>query len=289
MATVLNAKEQAKVGRYPNRRRDRFQGIELPNVSRFLNQGFNWYVPRYLRRHFSTVRVARNAAPVLNPDRAVICFANHSGWWDPLIATLLNQLFMGGRTAYAPIDQDALDNYPVFRRLGFYGIDLDSLRGAKQFLAVTRELLKHAETAIWMTPGGTFADVRSRTTFQPGLAHLAATVSEVTLVPLALEYTFWEERTPEALVEFGEPVTTRRRKATKEEWRQELEDRLAAVQASLARKAIARAAEEFEIVLDGSAGVGGWYDVLRRAKSFLAGRSFEPRHGHVPTRNQTDV
>ena len=128
--------------------------VELPQVSRFLSWGFHWYVPRYLRRHFNAVRVAKQTVPTVRSDGPLICFANHPGWWDPLIAFLLNECYFAGRTAYSPIDEQALKQYPVFRRLGFYGIDLDSLSGAKRFLAVSRGLLKNSQTAIWITPGG---------------------------------------------------------------------------------------------------------------------------------------
>ncbi len=252
--------------------------VELPEVSPFLSRGFNWYVRRYLRRHFNAVRVASDTPPVLKSDEAVICFVNHPGWWDPLFGFLLNRLYMSGRTPYMPIDQSALDQYPVFRKLGFYGIDLDSMAGARRFLSITRELLREPTTAIWMTPGGKFADVRHRTTFQPGLGHLAAThPTGVAFVPLAMEYTFWEERTPEALMEFGEPVRTTAAKS-KADWERDLEDRLAATQASLAEKAIARQPDRFEVPLDGSAGVGGCYDLARRIRSLATGGRFDPRH-----------
>jgi len=251
----------------------------LPAVSPFLWYGFTRYASRYLQRHFNAVRVAKDGAPDLSGDEAVICFANHPGWWDPLIAILLHQTYFAERTAYAPIDQQALDQYPIFRKLGFYGIDLESLEGAKRFLFVTRELLKHPSTAIWMTPGGRFADVRAPTTFEPGLAHLAANVSGVRLVPVALEYTFWEERTPEALVEFGSCVHTAARDLSKEEWQSELERQLAATQASLAQKVISRDPARFDVLLAGSAGVGGWYDFFRRMKAMLLGSRFDPRHG----------
>jgi 1-acyl-sn-glycerol-3-phosphate acyltransferase len=249
--------------------------------------GFSWYVSRYLRRHFNAVRVAKDTAPSLRCDEAVICFVNHPGWWDPLMAFLLNELYMSNRIAYTPIDQAALEHYPVFRKLGFYGIDLGSLKGARRFLSVTRLLLKRPTAAIWMTPGGKFCDVRSRTLFQPGLGHLAANLRRVALVPLALEYTFWEERTPEALAEFGEPIRASAGKS-KNAWQKELEASLAATQQSLAEKAMARQPEQFDTPLDGSAGVGGWYDLARRTKSFLTGKAFDPRHRRDDARRRAD-
>ncbi len=288
LATAPNMPEETVVARREKRGPAARELAGLPAVSPFLSRGFNWYVPRYLRRHFNAVRVVKQTAPELSAQDAVICFANHPGWWDPLFAILLNRLYMPERTVYAPIDQTALDQYPIFRKLGFYGIDMHSLEGAKRFLAVTRALLQQPHTAIWMTPGGRFADVRSRTTFAPGLGHVAATVSGVTLVPVALEYTYWEERTPEALVAFGRPTVTQASERSKDEWQRELEERLAEAQSSLADRAISRDAAGFDIVLEGSAGVGGWYDRCRRLKSFVMRTEFEPRHSRSPQRNRAD-
>lgn len=261
--------------------------VELPQISAFMAKGFNRYLPRYLSRHFNAVRIVKDSAPSLRADEPVICFANHPGWWDPLMAFLLNRLYMAPRTVYAPIDESALAQYPVFRKLGFYGIDLNSANGARRFLSTTRALLEQPTTAIWITPGGKFCDVRARTTFQPGLVHLAANLDGVPLVPLAIEYTFWEERTPEALVEFGSPLRASRG-TSKSAWQEALEGSLAATQASLAEKAIARRPEQFDVPLDGSAGVGGWYDLLRRARSLLTGKGFDPRHHRDDRGNRAD-
>ncbi len=251
---------------------------ELPVVSAWLAVGFAWYVRRYFRRHFNAVRIAQQGVPHLATDAPVVCFANHPGWWDPLVANLLHQRYFSGRTAYSPIDQRALAQYPIFRRLGFYGIEMQSLEGAKRFLSVTRTLLESPRTAIWMTPSGRFDDVRVRTHFQPGLAHLASKVSGVILLPLAIEYTFWDERTPEALVEFGEPFVTATGLHPKHEWPAILEERLAETQARLAEKAMSRDESRFDVVLDGSAGVGGIYDGWRQVSSWVKRSKFNPRH-----------
>ena len=42
---------------------------------------------------------------------------------------------------------------------------------------------------------------------------------------------------------------------------------------------IARDAERFEAVIDGVAGVGGLYDLMRRGRSLLTGTKFRARHG----------
>jgi len=255
------------------------RNADMPRVSSFLLWGFDRYVRRLLKKNFSAVRVVKGSTPDLPKDSPVVCYANHPGWWDPLIAHLLNDHFMQGRTLYAPIDQRALEKYRIFTKLGYYGIDIDSAEGAKRFLATTKRLLRTSTTAIWMTPGGRFSDVRERTVFEPGLPHVAATTSEIMLVPVAVEYSFWEERTPEALVNFGAPVVSG--EGVKADWQSRLEEALAEAQRKLAEKAIGRRREDFKIILQGSAGVGGIYDLGRRLKALLRGERFDPRHESI--------
>ncbi len=130
----------------------------------------------------------------------------------------------------------------------------------------------------WVTPGGRFSDTRRPVEFQPGLAHLASQLTRPHRAPLAIEYAFWEERAPEALVEFGEPFLTQSGAHSKHVWPALLEERLAQTQARLAEKAMSRDPSRFEIVLDGSAGVGGIYDAWRRLTAWSRLARFDPHH-----------
>ena len=101
---------------------------DLPRTSTPLLRGFNWYVPRYFRRHFNAVRMANCTVIERVPhDEAIVCFANHPSWWDPLLAFLISQVWLPGRTVYAPIDLAALRQYPIFQHLGFFGIECASV------------------------------------------------------------------------------------------------------------------------------------------------------------------
>ena len=47
-----------------------------------------------------------------------------------MIAHFLNRTLFPTRQFYAPIDADALQQYPVFGKLGFYGVNMDTTSGA---------------------------------------------------------------------------------------------------------------------------------------------------------------
>jgi hypothetical protein len=102
----------------------------------------------------------------------------------------------------------------------------------------------------------------------------------VTAIPLAIEYTFWNERLPEVLVRFGDPV-----KFDDDEWSQptasitqRLERQLESTMDRLAEDVQLRSAAGFTTLLAGRAGVGGVYDVWRRLLARLQGRDFDASH-----------
>ncbi|MEM8681075.1 MAG: lysophospholipid acyltransferase family protein, partial [Planctomycetota bacterium] len=133
-----------------------YETPRIPKMTPWLLWGFQGYVTRYLRKHFNAVRLTRNSVPDLEAAEPVIIFGNHPGWWDPLMACFLNRRLFHPRRGYSPIDGEALAHYPIFGRLGYYGIQMDSLQGAKQFLATSRAILHQPDSALWITPGGQF-------------------------------------------------------------------------------------------------------------------------------------
>lgn len=257
--------------------------VALPTITPWLFNGFYKFCRYYLRKHFHAVAVDRReliARPV-DPSAALICYANHPGWWDPIIAIHLCQSCFPGRRFYAPIDAEALKKYGIFAKLGFYGIDTHSLQGAASFLKTSRRILTEPNTSIWITPEGRFADPRDhQANLMPGLAHLALQQPNLYLVPLAIEYVFWEERLPEALMRLGPPILSADINAlSKEECSQLLTSRLRETQQSLAESAIARRSEDFEIQLSGKVGAFSFYDIFRTLRGKLSGQKIELQHG----------
>jgi 1-acyl-sn-glycerol-3-phosphate acyltransferase len=261
-------------------------GGNTPRVSPLLLSLFSRYAQGYLARHFHAVRLSRAGLPDPEPlsGRPVIVYLNHPSWWDPLAGMLLALRLFPGRRHYSPIDAAALGKYRFFERLGFFGIEPGTARGARRFLSVAQEILSQPDAMLWITAGGRFADPRERPVrLQSGLGHLASRMREGVLLPLALEYPFWEVRFPEALARFGEPISLGYDGLLPDAWTAVLEKRLAAAQDALAAEALARDPASFETLLGGSAGVGGVYDAWRRLRSRVRGERFRPEHGDRST------
>ncbi len=254
-----------------------------PQISVLLLNWFTWYSRRYLRRHFHSLRISRAGSPPEARGFPLVVYSNHASWWDALVCLVLKQEFFPARNTFTPIDAAMLERYKFFRKLGFFGVEQRTRRGAAQFLRTAGNVLREPDSLLAITPQSRFADVRERPVrFAAGLGHLAARVGQAVLVPMAMECVFWEERLPEILVRFGEPVeiTAREPKPfAAKHWTTLFEQKLQTTQDALAAEAQRRDSDDFRVVLRGGAGQGGVYDLWRGLKAKWRGEQFRREHG----------
>lgn len=236
-----------------------------------LFRAFGWYLRWFFWRNFHAVRIACAGVPDVPLDHPLIIYSNHPSWWDPALFMLLSNTILRQRTGYGPMEAEALQRYKLFRRLGVYGINTATRQGAARFMTVSLRILSKPATALWVTSEGHFTDARLRPIrLRPGLAHLARRVPGVIIVPLAIEYTFWNERQPEALLRFGKPIRASvGRNCTVAAWNAVLEHGLAETMDDLAKDATRRDPTLFRPILQGRAGIGGIYDVWRRLTAMM--------------------
>lgn len=254
-------------------------GDPLARRSPFLFRAFGWYLRWLFYRRFHAVRVARSGLPQAPAGRPLIICSNHPSWWDPAFFILLQTLLFPSRTGFGPMDSKSLGKYRLLERMGVFGIELDSPRGAARFLRTSLRLLGDPRNILWITAEGAFTDPRTRPVrLRPGVAHLARHIPGAVLLPLAIEYNFWNESRPEALARFGAPIETGRERGVAE-WTALLENALTATMDALAAESAMRNPGLFVPLLRGGAGVGGIYDAQRRARALLHGRRFDPTHG----------
>ncbi|MFM8953301.1 MAG: lysophospholipid acyltransferase family protein [Planctomycetaceae bacterium] len=263
---------------------DAGRDADLPPFSRWLNGWFMFYVRRYLRRHFHAVRMLKEGEGGGVPDlrgEPVLIYTNHPGWWDPLIFLFVGEVLYPDRMSYGPIDARALGKYRFLERIGFIGIEPGTWRGSARFLRMARAALRRSDVIFWTTAQGEFADPRDRPVeIRPGVGHAVAAASGGVVVPMAVEYPFWNERFPEALVAFGpvlRPADGPSRSA--DEWTAILARELEAAQDRLAAAARRRDPTAFRTLLAGRVGVGVVYDGVRRVRAWFRGERFDAAHG----------
>jgi 1-acyl-sn-glycerol-3-phosphate acyltransferase len=251
----------------------------VPHRWHWLIRGFRRYALRYVRRHFHAVRLSKSGGSFPATDEPLLVVLNHPSWWDPMIGIVMS-CQMPGRDHFAAIDAAALEKYRFFTKLGFVGVGAKSLRGAAQFLRDGAAILSQPRRAFWVTAQGRFADVRERPLgLQSGVGHLAARLQSGIVLPVALEYAFWTERTPEALARVGEPLRISDHPGLSgKQWAALIEEALTRNLDALSAEAIRRDPAAFTVLLSGKTGVGGVYDRWRRLKAWLRGRKFDPAH-----------
>ncbi len=262
----------------------------MPAGSRLLLRAFSIIARRRLRKAFRAVRL-------LHPERLrsatsgpIIVYLNHPSWWDPLVCIELARDFMPGRIHRAPIDTSALKQYGFFRHLGMFPVEQGTPRGALQFVRAAQSVLA-ANGVLWITAQGHFTDARLRPThLMPGLGALLHRTANVTVIPLALEYTFWHQRLPEVLGAVGETLhveTVRDRSASG--WTHILEQHLQTAQDILADASCKRRAEDFITILEGRRGTTGLYGAWQHIRERSLGHRYDPDHlasrAHRPVRS----
>jgi 1-acyl-sn-glycerol-3-phosphate acyltransferase len=255
----------------------------VPSISKPTLWFFRRIVRGYFRRHFHGVRV-NGVERLRSADGPLIIYANHSSWWDPMVSILLAEQLMSDRNHYAPMDATALARYKILGMVGIFPVEMKSTRGAVQFVRTGEAILKSGGV-LWVTPQGRFADARVRPLeFKPGMAHLAVHATEAlgacTVLPLAIEYPFWNERLPETLLNFGEPI-----RVLPGEPAATLQDRLTGAlettMQELQQLAVLREASVFTPLLKGSKGVGGFYSIGERIKAVALRRPYQADHTAV--------
>ncbi|WP_207462356.1 lysophospholipid acyltransferase family protein [Azospirillum sp. SYSU D00513] len=251
--------------------------LRSPALCRF----FGGVMARQMRRNFHAVRLARPGWPELPAGRPAIVYLNHPSWWDPAFLIVMGTTRFRDRPGFGPIDARMLARYPFMGRIGLFGVEKEGLHGMASFLRTGEALLRDPSAMLWITAEGDFTDPRRRpVSLKPGLAQLIRRVPDAVVVPLAVEYPFWDERTPEALARFGSPMDgAGLAHESAADATARLQWELEATMDALARDAQSRDPARFTTLVGGTVGVGGIYDLWRRGRAWAAGKPFHPGHG----------
>lgn len=252
----------------------------LPHVSSSLLKAFAAYTRGYARRHFHSCRILKAGLPPRDLAHSLVIFLNHASWWDPLVCLLLAREFCADRTSFAPIDSSMLERYGFFKHLGFFGVQQQTATGARKFLRTMRAILASSRNAVWITPQGRFMDVRERPLrLQGGLGALATLSHNTIFVPLAIEYTFWDELRPEILLSFGEPIIPgRETSGNAQEWTKRFSDALEETQDELTAQSCRRDPSAWVMLNRGQSGVNSIYDSWRWLRARISGQAFVREH-----------
>lgn len=154
---------------------------------------FDLYSRVLFWRRFSSIDVDINYDPL--PDRKSIYYLNHNSWWDGLIPFYLNQKYFK-QNARGIMEDKQLKNYPFFRRLGVFSINLEDPRSSIRSLRYAIESMDRPKSALYIYPQGKLVPFSiDQLNFKKGIGWLCRQLPEVDVVPIAVHiHTMYNDK-----------------------------------------------------------------------------------------------
>jgi len=169
--------------------------------SAWFEKVFQIYNRNLLKRRFHSFRVLGLDNFVKVNSR--IIYANHSSWWDGLVAFEISKALKAD--CFIMMEEKQLRNLFLFRKLGAFSVVRENPRQAVKSLNYAVNLLKEKPfRTLWIFPQGEILpnDLRPLH-FYNGLARIIEKVGDCLVNPLAIRYEFLNEYKPEIFVKIG--------------------------------------------------------------------------------------
>lgn len=177
-----------------------------PRKNSLFESLFALYNRNLLRRRFSSflVKGIRNLDGADQGPR--IIYANHSTWWDGLIAFEISR--RAGLDAFVMMEERQLRRYWPFRFLGAFSVDPEDRRSAFRSVMFAVDLLRdRPSSALWIFPQGEIRSPMKRPLeFRNGIAEIVRRVPSAAVVPLAMRCEFGGDFKPGIYATIGETI-----------------------------------------------------------------------------------
>lgn len=172
--------------------------------SAFFTRIFDLYCRNLFSRRFSNIEIKQNYFPTGN--QKTIYFLNHSSWWDGLIPFYLDRKLFK-QNSRGMMEQEQLERYSFFRRLGVFSIKPDDPRSSLRSLRYAIKTMQNPGAALYIYPQGkiepfTTEEIR----FKKGLGWIAKQCPDADLVPIAVNIHTMNSDKPELVIQIGKPV-----------------------------------------------------------------------------------
>lgn len=232
-----------------------------PRKQAILERLYAWYGRRLLRSSFARVWI-HGAMP--NVAQPLIAVANHSGWWDPVVALYLSHEPFR-RDQYGIMEGKQLLRYPFFRRIGAFGVTGARPDDARSLAELAAHLLETGSNRVlWVFPQGALLPAAAGLRFRSGAVRLARRCDDAVVVPVAIRYPMTTERRPECLVRIGRPVDVKG--SSPKAATRALERAVAAELAAIDEDLLEGRREGYRVALEGGGSAADRYDRRARRK-----------------------
>lgn len=206
---------------------------------------FAVYNRNLFRRRFNSFQ-ARGLPNLSVGSAPLLLYANHTSWWDGLVAFELSR--RAGLDAYWMMEERQLSRLRLFRRLGAFSVVREDAREAYRSIEYAAGLLNKG-SAVWIFPQGEIVPSGKRPlAFYPGAAAILEKAERSASVPLAIRYEFRGGFKPDIFVSIG---SVQRFEKDENAERKETTSRLeAALENELNKLAADLSAEQFESFIE---------------------------------------
>lgn len=165
---------------------------------------FAIYNRNLIKRRFASLNVSNPAIlQKLNREFPLIIYANHSGWWDGLVAFQISHI--AELDSFVMMEEKHLKRFFPFRRLGAFSIVREKPREALKSIEYSADLLKeNPNRTLWIFPQGEILpnDLRPLV-FYNGFSRIIAKTGKCFVLALAVRYDFTDKYKPEIFVKIG--------------------------------------------------------------------------------------
>lgn len=172
----------------------------------FFEKAFSVYNRNLLKRRFNSLRVSGLDFLVdRNKDFPLLIYANHSSWWDGLVAFQISRA--ARLDSFLMMEEKQLRNLRIFRRLGAFSVVREKPRQALKSIDYAASILREkSNRVVWIFPQGEILpnDFRPLVFFK-GLAKIIQKVENCAVVPVAMRFEFSGEFKPDIFVKIKAP------------------------------------------------------------------------------------
>jgi 1-acyl-sn-glycerol-3-phosphate acyltransferase len=166
---------------------------------------FAVYNSNLIRRRFHSLRVSGlDFLTSGDKNLPLIIYANHSSWWDGLVAFQISR--EAKLDSFLMMEEKQLRKLSLFRKLGAFSVVREKPREAVKSINYAAAILTQTTNrTVWIFPQGEILpnDIRPLR-FYNGLAKIIEKVGNCSVVPVAIRFEFGGEFKPEIFVKIGE-------------------------------------------------------------------------------------
>jgi len=174
------------------------------NKSGWFNELFAVYNRNLLKRRFNSLQILNSSIfETLDRNVPLIVYANHSGWFDGIVAYQISRHFK--LDFYVMMEEKQLRDLPLFLKLGAFSVVREKPREAIASINYSVKILKeNSDRVLWIFPQGEILPNDTRPlNFYNGISKIIEKLEKSNTLAIAMRYEFLGNFKPEIFVSLG--------------------------------------------------------------------------------------